>query len=86
MWWHIACEALEKRRCLVIDYDGHQRVVDEVQPHRRMAHADLAGSRRWQVDLDPLHGVRASEGGDLDAVFHATGLAVARRGNNGRSC
>lgn len=28
MWWHIACDALQKGVCLEIAYDGHSRVVE----------------------------------------------------------
>jgi hypothetical protein len=28
MWWHVACEALQKGVCLEISYDGHSRTVE----------------------------------------------------------
>lgn len=28
MWWHVACEALQQKKCLSISYDGHSRIVE----------------------------------------------------------
>ena len=47
MWWHVACEALNAKKCLEIRYDGYSRIVE--------VHAvgtSTAGNpvmRAWQV-------------------------------------
>jgi hypothetical protein len=28
MWWHVACEALNAKKCLEIRYDGFSRIVE----------------------------------------------------------
>lgn len=28
MWWHVACEALQKGCCLELRYDGYSRIVE----------------------------------------------------------
>lgn len=47
MWWHVACEALEKGRCLELQYDGYSRTV-EVHVVGTTAKGDPI-MRAWQV-------------------------------------
>jgi hypothetical protein len=44
--------------------------VDEVEPDRGMAHADLAGRRRRQIDILERHRIDASGDVNLDCLGH----------------
>lgn len=56
MWWHVACDALNAKRCLDVRYDGYSRIV-EVHAVGTTADGDPI-MRVWQVSGGSVSGER----------------------------